>query len=148
MSKTTTPSPRTHVRPKLYCGPGRTKSEFKDESDVNQILKRFQRRGLVDHLAKGTPIYGDFTGVTDYQTAIQQVKDAEAAFLNLPSNIRRRFNNSPGELVMFLDDPDNLEEAIELGLAPGKKRASPAAQAEPPVEAGEAPAGDSATQTS
>jgi len=121
------------VRPKLRCGPGKVRPEFVDECDVNQILKKFQKTGLVNHLAHGTPQYGDFTNVTSYQDAVEQVREAERAFLELPANIRRRFENNPTNLVVFMANPENADEARELGLLPGKSRAKPAEQVTDPV---------------
>lgn len=119
----------------VTCGGGRTQQHQKDEADINQILRRFQRTGLVNHLAKGTPQYGDFSNVTDYQTAVAQVEAAHEAFMALPSNIRREFNNDPGELVRFMDDEGNLDRARELGLVPKKATApQPVAQSEPGPE--------------
>ena len=39
-------------------------------------------------------------------------------FDNLPSDVRNRFNNNPAQLLDFVADPENKEEAIELGLLP------------------------------
>lgn len=135
----------------LSCGPGRARPEFQDECDVNQILRKFQKTGLVSHLAKGQPQYGDFTNVTSYADAVSQVREAEAAFLELPANIRRRFENNPTALVEFMNDAANLDEAIELGLV--TKRAKPAETAtetpasgpQPPADENVAPAGAGTT---
>jgi len=127
------------VRPKLTCGPGRTRPEFANECDVNQILRKFQATGLVAHLAKGEPKYGDFTNVTSYEEAVEQVRAAEMAFLELPSNIRRRFDNNPTKLVTFMANPENVPEARELGLIPGNKRAKPAQPVTDTVTGGEPP---------
>ena len=36
--------------------------------------------------------------------------------MDLPAKIRQRFNNNPAELIAFLQNSDNIEEAVELGL--------------------------------
>lgn len=131
------------TRVKLKCGPGRTRQEFKDECDVNQILRKFAKTGLATHMAKGVPQYGDFSNVTDYQTAIEQIKDAELSFLELPANIRRYFDNNPAKLVQWMSDPENAQEAIDMGLASGKTSAKlaeeekRAAQAAEPAKTGQ-----------
>lgn len=96
----------------------------KEEADINTIVRRF---GLTGELpsAKAMPQYGDFTHVTDYQSALNAVKEAEDAFAALGSKVRKRFHNSPAEFMDFMADPANLEEAITLGLA--VKKVAPAA---------------------
>ncbi|AXH74790.1 MAG: internal scaffolding protein [Microviridae sp.] len=94
---------------------GRTKQSFKDECDINTILSKFQRTGLLDFVEKRQPQYGDVTGI-EFQTALQQVIDANALFADLPSKWRKRFHNDPAEFLDFVDDPANREEAIALGL--------------------------------
>lgn len=101
----------------------------KEESDINTIVKRF---GLTGQLPENVriPQYGDFTGVTDYQSALHAVKAAEESFMELPANIRTRFNNNPQEFLEFCADGSNKDEAIKLGLI--KSEAKPdVAQAAP-----------------
>lgn len=101
---------------KEYPGTGRTQQHMKDECDINLILKRFEKTGQLQHVNGEPPRYGDFTNVTDYQTAVQRVAEADREFLELPAHIRSRFHNSPGELLDFLSNDSNLAEAVELGF--------------------------------
>jgi hypothetical protein len=74
--------------------PTLAQQNFKDESDINYIVRQF---GLTGELP-GKPLSpqsGDFTGVLDYHSA---------------------FNNDPAELIDFLGNEGNREEAIKLGL--------------------------------
>lgn len=95
---------------------GRTHQSFKDECDVNQILKRWRKSGELNHLNTRQPTYGDFTNPTDYLTACTQVIAAQADFDSLSARIRDRMGNDPAKLLEYLADPANNEEAIELGL--------------------------------
>lgn len=88
---------------------------FKDECDINNILRQFNITGLLPE-APLSPRYGDFTGVGDYHTALNQVIAAEDEFMSLPANLRARFENDPAQLIDFLENPENLNEAISLGL--------------------------------
>ena len=65
----------------------RTKQSFKDECDVNRILDKWQETGLIDHVMPNPPTYGDFTNVTDYQTAVNTVIEADNSFMSLPSAV-------------------------------------------------------------
>lgn len=94
---------------------GRTQQSFKDECDINEIVRRFGLTGeLPDDLRM--PVSGDFTGVTDFQSAMNVVRQAQEEFLRVPAEIRERFNHDPGKLVAFLGDEKNRDEAVKLGL--------------------------------
>jgi phage internal scaffolding protein len=92
-----------------------TQQHFKDETDINNILRQFNITGLLPE-APLSPRYGDFTGIGDYHTALNQVIAAEDEFMSLPATLRARFENDPAQLIEFLDKPENLDEAIKLGL--------------------------------
>lgn len=92
-----------------------TQQHFKDETDINNILRQFNVTGLLPETPL-SPRYGDFTGISDYQTALNQVIAAESEFMALPANIRSRFDNDPAKLIEFLENSNNKDEAIKLGL--------------------------------
>jgi len=96
---------------------------FKDETDINNILRQFNITGLLPE-SPLSPRYGDFTGISDYQSALNAVIAAESEFEGLPAQIRARFNNDPEELINFLANNENLDEAISLGLVDKKIEAS------------------------
>lgn len=111
------------------------KQSFADECNINNIMSKYQRTGLIDHVAKVQGSYGDFTSVQDYQLSLNQVIEAQDAFDELPSSVRKRFGNNPAELMAFLSDPDNREEAVKLGLVeppPPKPKEPAKARQEPP----------------
>jgi len=90
----------------------------RDECDINTIVRRF---GLTGELPSNVrvPQYGDFTHTTDYHTAMNAVLAANEAFMQLPADVRTRFNNDPGALVDFVSDESNRAEAAKLGLVVG-----------------------------
>lgn len=127
--------------PGVKCGPGRTKQSFKDEVDINKIIARFEKTGMVDHVNQGKPFYGDVSAVRSYREALECVRIAEDLFMGYPAGIRERFDNDPAKLIEFLDDRKNLAEAIELGLvqkAPDSKSDPKASDktVEPPTPQG------------
>jgi len=95
---------------------GRTKQSFKAQCNVNTIVDKARRTGLVSHLNSKTPVYMDVTQVPDFQTAYAIVQEAQDAFDALDARVRRRFDNDPGKMVEFLSDVRNNAEAAELGL--------------------------------
>lgn len=97
--------------------PGLTDPSHKQSCDIGTILAKYSRTGelpIVTHM--GTPRYGDFSDVVDYQSALMKVQEAEDAFMDLPAKVRSRFENDPGQFLEFMADKKNEEEARSLGL--------------------------------
>jgi len=104
----------------LVCPePTMAQQQFREEADINTIMERFGRTGELVAPVR-LPQYGDFSGVTDYHSAMNAVIEAQASFDSLPANIRARFENDPGQFVEFCLDDKNRDEAVRLGLVPGK----------------------------
>lgn len=116
----------------IHCGGGRTKTSFQRECDVNFIVKRMEQNGLTNHVNPLPPMYGDFTQVMDFQASLEAVNAAQRTFDNLPSRIRNRFVNRPELLMEFMDNPENLEEAITLGLVEPDPEPEPSPPEPPP----------------
>lgn len=95
--------------------PSKTQQSFREECDINTLIYRF---GLSGSLPQGlrAPTYGDFSGVDDYQSAMNSIIAADDAFMQMPANVRARFNNSAHEFVNFCSDSKNRDEAVKLGL--------------------------------
>lgn len=93
------------------------KQSFAEETEINRIMARYAKSGIVDHVSRYRGNYGDFSEVTDYHSALLQVMEAREAFESLPAMIRAKFGNDPGSFLEFMQDPSNVEEIIELGLA-------------------------------
>jgi len=106
------------VRPVLICGKSRTKQSFKDQTDINKIVARFERTGLIDHVNKNAGIYADVSNLRDYPSALRLINKGKALMEALPASLRQRFENNPANLISFLDDPKNNDEAVKLGLRP------------------------------
>lgn len=113
--------------------PTKTRQEFKDEADINNILSRYERDGIIPETRDGAPQFADLTDpiFTDFQRAQNIVIDAQEAFEALPARVRERFNNDPASLIQFIQEPNNRAEAIELGLI-NRPMETPAA--EPPAQ--------------
>lgn len=93
-----------------------TQQQFKEEADINTIVDRFLRSGVLP-TPVNMPQYVDYEGVFDFQSAMNVVRAADENFMRLDAKVRARFNNSPQEFLEFFANPENTEEAIRLGLA-------------------------------
>lgn len=114
--------------------PTMAQQQFKDECDINLIAERFGLTGLLPQGAV-MPTFQDFDGVFDYQTAMNAVLAADAAFMGLPANVRERFGNDPQAFVEFCSDSRNREEAAKLGLVPRPPEPPPSVPSAGPAAA-------------
>ncbi len=101
---------------------GRTKQAFKDETDVNKLLRKAQKVGSISHLQKFEGHYGDYAAF-DFQDAQNKIAGAESIFSELPSEVRREFQESPAKFFEFVNDSANIGRLAKLLPAiaePGK----------------------------
>lgn len=105
---------------KNFEQPSLTKQSFKNECDINQIIRRYiDTGGLSAQNLQGyaSGEYGDFSDIPDYRSALDQVRRAGEAFDTLPAVVRERFQNNVAGFLDFCNDPSNLDELRALGLA-------------------------------
>lgn len=105
------------TRPKLICeDPSLAVQSQKAESDINVIVRNFGITGQLP-VSRRLPEYGDYTGISDYRSALEAVSAAEASFAALPSKVRAHFENDPQAFLVYCTDPGNLPQLREWGLA-------------------------------
>lgn len=107
-----------------------TEQEHLEEADINYVADRFMRTGETPQVLR-LPTFGDFEGIFDFQSAMNTINLAKAEFMSLPAKIRTRFNNDPAEILAFINDETNRDEAIKLGFIP--KPDQPGDVTTPPV---------------
>lgn len=99
-----------------FDAPDRAKQAFADECDINNIVRRFEETGLVEHVNGRPPRYEDLVNVTNYYDAMLEIRAAEEAFMDLPARIREQYDNDPGKLIEALHDPAEHDRLVELGV--------------------------------
>lgn len=100
---------------------GKTKQSMKDECDINNIVKKYTERGFATHMNKSQGVYGDFTSLGGFKEAMDTVLAGKAAFASLPSKLRTYFENDPEKFINFMNEPNNIDEKIKLGLLQDRK---------------------------
>jgi len=97
-----------------------TKQSLAEATDVNAIMRRYAVTGEMprSHNTPESALYGDFSDVGDYHSALNRVRTAQAFFDGLPSDIRNACENDPHVLIELLTDPAHREQATELGFFP------------------------------
>lgn len=96
--------------------PSKTQQSFRDQVDVNNIMKKYEQTGEIYHKARQQGVYADLTKIRSYEESLLQIKQAESAFASIPAHIRARFQNDPAQLLKFLQDKNNYDEGVQLGL--------------------------------
>ena len=97
--------------------PSLTQQHFTEDADVNTIARRFGLdKGPLPNVPIDPRYYGDLSDVPDLRTALDLVRDAENRFNELTPRLRARFDNLPAKLWDFVNDPENWDEAVRLGL--------------------------------
>lgn len=86
------------------------------ECDINTIVARAKGGADVSRLTRPGGVYGDFRNLPDFRTSLLIVTEANERFMSLDAQVRKRFNNDPAQLLDFLGDDKNREEAVKLGL--------------------------------
>jgi phage internal scaffolding protein len=125
-------------------GESLTQQHHAHDADVRNIIKQYDRTGLIANVNRGVARYGDYSDVNEYREALDLVISANENFSELPSKIREMFGNDAGAFFEFATNPENADEMVELGLkeAPieeSEAPKTPKSVAEPPApqEAGE-----------
>jgi len=114
-----------------------TEQAHKDKTDMHNIMRQYERTGIIEHTAKYKGQYGNFIHALDFRSATTLIVQAEEMFLSVPSKLRKRFNNDPSEYIDFMQNPDNYEEIRKMGLDPShlpKPQPAPMAAAIPSGE--------------
>lgn len=108
------------TRPRVYapeCGPSLTKQSSKDECDINTIMAKYAKTGILEHTREHHGEYGDYAEASTFLESQIIVHEAQEMFNTIPANVRKDFNNSPAEFLEFVQNPDNIPEMIDMGLA-------------------------------
>lgn len=111
----------------------------KDECDINKIMARYQKTGMIEHFNEQAPQFVDMPDEIDYQNSMGIIADAHSAFYSLPSTVRDRFQNDPAQWLEFIHDAESVDEAMRaLGIDPVRARMRPKEAQEGPNSDGPA----------
>lgn len=91
------------------------------DTDINELMKRMSvsdgsvlptQLGQID-----MAYYGDFTeDPEDLRTVLDTHRNAQDMFRKLPATIRSRFGNDPLNMLTWVQNKENADEAVKLGL--------------------------------
>jgi len=93
-----------------------TDQSYKKASDINNIMKQYQKTGLLNEPNRALAKYVDNTLAIPLEDAHRLVNEATELFHQLPIQLRKQMDNNPLNLESFLSDPDNRAQLIQHGL--------------------------------
>lgn len=89
------------------------------ESNINNIVRKHSNKEIFNRFVYDVNNDGviDVSDITDYHGSMVKITRAKQQFMQLPSRIRREFDNSPHKFVDFCSKEENLPKMYKLGLA-------------------------------
>lgn len=100
----------------LFCKtPSLTKQYFKDECDINNVIKRFTETGQIPVQNNLDPQYGDAPDF-DLKTALDLVKNAHREFDELSPQNKQLFDNDSQNYLNFLQEYSESPEIFSEPL--------------------------------
>lgn len=105
--------------------PSMAEQHTADSTDINVLMERYQPDELAAYIAarnshRSEIIGHDFSTEPDLQEAQNVVYRIRQNFEALPEEIRRNFKNHV-EFMKFIDNPDNQEKMVKMGLLTKKE---------------------------
>lgn len=99
-----------------YWGPSLTLQAEAENADISLIMQKYAKTGIITAPIKGNMVFGDASQVPTYHEAYNLIASAHEMFDALDAKIRYRFQNDPANLISFMADSSNYDEALKLGL--------------------------------
>lgn len=120
------------VRPIVTGGEDKCQQHFKDECDINKIIAKYNKTGILQHVTKARAMYGDFTQFAPFAENMDKVAKATQLFDDLPAELRNHFGNSIPGFFNFITQEKNRQQCIEWGIFdPPPKKEEPQAPTPP-----------------
>lgn len=98
-------------------GDTRTKQSEAAATNINTIVKQYDRTGILPEGGREA-LYLDVSAVPDYRSALDQVNLADEMFMQLPADLRARFENDAAVFLDWTSQEENRDEMVELGMLP------------------------------
>lgn len=116
-------------------GPSMTEQHHKKACDINTIMAKYRKTGLIDHMSTHQPTYGDVTGA-DFETAQKLVAEQKSIFQDLPAAVRAEFDNDPAQYLALVETDEGVDELRSILYPPPEEEAKDASEgvSEAPTE--------------
>lgn len=94
---------------------GLTDQSFKNDADINVIVERFNKTGILPTIERKS-YFADVTEIPTLEQAFDIVDKAREQFGKLPAEVRRKMGDNPANLENFINDEDNAEFLKKHGV--------------------------------
>lgn len=108
-----------------------TKQSFADDTDINNIMRKYEKTGILPDLSQKQYDFMDVSSGFDYHECANRIHEVDGIFMALPAQIRSQFDNDAGQFLNFIADPLNKETMALMGLSEAKAVVIP--PIEPPI---------------
>ena len=118
---------------------------YKESADINNILEKAKRTGVVAHINENAQFYADMTDF-DYEEARNKIAETDSAFYGLSAELRSEFQNDPAKFRNTVGNmtPQEVQQKFPELAKPGKQfpdvigggQPSPPTAATPPDSGG------------
>jgi len=93
--------------------------------DMNVLIQKFRMGHLPMPDPVGPEFFQDISHAADLRSVLDQGRRAREYFESLPAPLREKFANDPIRMVQFAINPQNEEEAVQLGILKRDKPPEP-----------------------
>lgn len=135
-------------RVQVYKDPGEslTEQHHAKACDINTIMAKYLKTGLIEHVSRYEPQFGDVTEL-DFKRSMDTVARVESEFYDLPAFVRAHYDQDPSKYLAAIVTDEGLAELQAL-KPPGQqynrdgtREEQPDKPAEKPPEAAEGDTG-------
>lgn len=122
-------------------GKSLTEQSHTKACDINNIVAKYTKTGLIDHINNRRGTFGNVSGA-DYKAAMDLVAEQKSVFYELPARVRDQFDNDPANYLDLVMTDEGVQE-LENILNPPKETTEEPVEIEPK----EAQNGDSESES-
>lgn len=100
---------RTAVQ--VYKKPGQslTEQHHARSCDINTIMAKYIKTGIIEHVNNYEPTFGDVSGL-DFKKAMDTVALVKSEFANMPAYVRDHFNQDEAAYLEKVSTPEGVQE--------------------------------------
>lgn len=90
-----------------------TEQHHEKSCNINSIMAKYQKTGLIDHINTHQGKYGDVSGA-DFKAAQDLVAEQKSIFYELPAHVRAEFDNDPTEYLDLVMTDEGVEQLAAI----------------------------------
>ncbi|AXL14508.1 internal scaffolding protein [Microviridae sp.] len=124
----TAQSPITRYQTSFIGVESMTRQDQAEMCNINNIYKKTQQ-GQLSMVSGKAPTFGDFSDVGTYDVILESISAAQEAFMELPSDVRKEFNNDPAQYYEKVTEGAIADAKAKAQALKAEKQAAAEAQA-------------------